>query len=84
MTERNDCRTGHHGVWITADGRIRVHLQADGRFDELHGDRAHHGTWRAEGNRIHFHDPDTGYRTTGEFRDGVLYADRCEFLKAAG
>ena len=75
--------TEYEGVWITGDRRIRVHLKADGSFDEVRGDspRAYHGTYRVEGTRIHFHDPATDYRTTGELRDGVMYADHCEFRR---
>ena len=34
-----------------------------------------------EGTRIHFHDPHTGYRATGELRDGVMHAAGCEFRR---
>lgn len=72
------------GIWTTADGRIRVDLKSDGRFEEVRSDdkRTFHGTYRIEGARIHFHDPATGYQTTGEFCDGVMRADGCEFRRA--
>lgn len=71
------------GFWVTADGRMRVQLRADGRFDEVRAGsaRTFHGTWRLDGARIHFRDPATGYEATGELRDGVLYADGCEFRR---
>jgi hypothetical protein len=72
------------GVWLSSDGRMRVQLNADGTFDELRGDsgRTFHGVWRSDGHRVHFRDPTTGYEATGELRDGILYADGCEFRKA--
>jgi hypothetical protein len=75
--------SSRHGRWVTADGRIRVDLKPDGRFDELRTDtrRTHHGTYRIDGDTIHFHDPLTGYEAIGEFRDGVMHADRCEFRR---
>lgn len=71
------------GVWITPDGRFRVKLRPDGQFDEERTDRpgVHHGRYRIEGTRIHFHDPATGYRATGELRDGVMRAAGCEFRR---
>ncbi len=71
------------GTWTTADGRMRVRLDPDGRFHEVRGDsaRTHHGTYRVDGCRIHFHDPTTGYEAVGELRDGVMHADGCEFRK---
>jgi putative ligand-binding protein with streptavidin-like fold len=71
------------GPWITTDGRMRVELRADGSFAESRtgSERTYHGTYRVEGSRIHFHDPSTGYQATGEFRDGTMYADGCEFRR---
>jgi hypothetical protein len=71
------------GFWVTADGRMRVHLRPDGQFDETRSDsaRTFHGTWRIDGARIHFRDPTTGYEAVGELRDDVLYADGCEFRR---
>ena len=73
------------GVWISADGRMRVHLKPDGTFDELRTDsgRTFHGTWECDGSRIRFRDPATGYEAQGELRDGVLDADGCEFRRAS-
>jgi len=81
MTEKGDDRCG---VWATADGRFRVELRADGRFVEHRSDRAqsHGGTYRWDGCRIQFHDPVTGYRAIGEYRDGMLYAEGCEFRRS--
>ena len=80
MTEQADFAAG---VWVSMDGRMRVDMQADGRFDEARSDsvRHFHGTWRIDGARIHFHDPVTGYEASGELREGVLYADGCEFRR---
>ena len=71
------------GVWLSADGRMRVRLNADGTFDEVRIDsgRAFRGVWSRDGHRVHFRDPATGYEATGEFRDGVLHADGTEFRK---
>jgi hypothetical protein len=81
MTANHD---PHIGTWTSADGRMQVRLDPDGQFHELRSDRAKTfgGTYRIDGCRIHFHDPSTGYRATGEFRDGVMHADGCEFRKA--
>jgi hypothetical protein len=72
------------GEWLSADGRMRVRLDADGTFDELRADsgRRFHGLWRSDGLHVHFRDPATGYETIGELRDGVLYADGVAFRKA--
>jgi len=69
------------GIWLSTDGRMRVHLKPDGTFDELRTQdaRTFHGVWESDGLRISFRDPTTGYEATGEVRDGVLYADGCEF-----
>jgi len=62
---------------------MRVRLHSDGRFDEsrVGSTRTYHGTYRVDGGRIHFHDPATGYQATGEFRDGMMYADGVEFRR---
>jgi hypothetical protein len=72
------------GTWISSDARMRVQLHRDGRFEESRAGsaRTYHGTYRVEGERIHFHDQKTGYRATGQFRDGVMYADGVEFRRA--
>jgi hypothetical protein len=74
------------GLWLSADGRMRVDLKADGTFDEARAGsaRTFHGLWRNDGSRVHFRDPTTGYEATGELRDGVLHADGVELRKAAG
>ena len=71
------------GIWISSDARMRVGLKADGTFDEVRTDsgRTFHGVWDRDGARIRFRDPATGYEAIGELRDGVLYADGCEFRK---
>ena len=81
MTDTSDPLAG---TWISTDGRLRVQLGADGTFDEVRTDstRTFHGVWRSDGARVHFRDPATGYEATGELREGVLYADGCEFRKA--
>ena len=72
------------GTWISTDGRMRVQLNADGTFDEVRtgSTRTFHGVWQSDGAHIHFRDPTTGYAAVGEVRDGVLYADGCEFRRA--
>ncbi len=72
------------GAWFSADGRMRVRLDPDGSFEELRIDtgRTYRGTYRVDGARIHFRDPNTGYEGSGEFRDdGVMYADGVEFRR---
>lgn len=71
------------GAWISIDGRMRVYLHADGRFDEsrVGSARTYHGTYRIEDGRIDFHDPTTGYHAAGEFRDGIMYADGVAFRR---
>jgi hypothetical protein len=73
------------GLWVSTDGRMRVHLKRDGTFDEVRTDsaRTFHGLWRREGTNVHFRDPTTGYEAIGELRGDVLYADRTEFRKEA-
>jgi hypothetical protein len=79
----NDTNAPCTGRWISADGRMRVNLNADGTFDEVRTDRARtfHGTYRIDGARIHFRDPATGYEATGELRDDALFADGVEFRR---
>ncbi len=62
------------GMWVTADGRIRQELLANGRYDEARGARksAYQGRYEVKGNRIEYWD-DTGFTADGEFRDDVLY-----------
>jgi putative ligand-binding protein with streptavidin-like fold len=62
------------GMWITADGQIRHHLLANGRYDEARGTResAYQGSYAVTGNHIDYRD-DTGFTADGEFRNGILY-----------
>jgi hypothetical protein len=71
------------GAWIATDGRMRVRLHPDGRFDESRtgSPRTYHGTYRVDGTLIHFRDPTTGYEAIGEFRGGTMYADGVEFRR---
>lgn len=56
------------GMWVTADGRIRHELLADGRYDEARNGRAHayRGRYRITGTHIDYVD-DTGFTADGEF-----------------
>jgi len=71
------------GTWISTDGRMRVQLNADGTFDEVRAgsSRRFHGVWHSDGAHVHFRDPATGYAAVGELREGVLFADGCEFRR---
>jgi hypothetical protein len=62
------------GMWVTADGRIRHELLANGRYDEARGTResAYQGRYEVTGNHIEYWD-DTGFTADGEFIDGILY-----------
>ncbi|MGX9921113.1 Atu4866 domain-containing protein [Streptomyces sp. NPDC002248] len=62
------------GMWVTADGRIRQELLADGHYDEARGTRrsAYTGSYTVTGAHIEYVD-DTGFTATGDVRDGVLY-----------
>ena len=62
------------GMWVTADGRVRHHLLANGRYDEARGNResAYQGRYEVRGNHIDYWD-DTGFTADGEFIDGVLH-----------
>ena len=61
-------------MWVTADGRIRHALLANGRYDEARGTResAYQGRYQVVGRNINYWD-DTGFTADGEFIDGVLY-----------
>jgi len=61
------------GMWVTADGHIRLELRADGRYDEARGMRksAYTGRYSVRGNDLHFVD-DSGFTATGRAIDGVL------------
>lgn len=62
------------GMWVTADGRIRQELLADGRYEEARDGRekAYTGRYAVDGNHIEYVD-DTGFTATGDIRGGVLY-----------
>ncbi|MFJ3219631.1 Atu4866 domain-containing protein [Kitasatospora sp. NPDC086801] len=62
------------GMWVTADGRIRQELRADGRYDEARDDRrsAYTGRYTVTGRHLDYVD-DSGFTATGDIRDGVLY-----------
>ena len=62
------------GMWVTADGRIRQELRADGRYDEARDGRqsAYTGSYTVDGAHLEYVD-DTGFTATGDVRDGVLY-----------
>lgn len=62
------------GLWVTADGRIRHELRADGRYVEARGDReaAYVGSYEVDGDHIDYRD-DTGFTADGDFRDDVLH-----------
>ena len=56
------------GMWVTADGRIRQELLANGRYDEARGKRssAYRGRYEVRGSRIDYWD-DTGFTADGTF-----------------
>ena len=62
------------GMWVTADGRIRHELLANGRYVEARGNReaAYQGAYTITGDHIDYID-DTGFTADGDFVDGVLY-----------
>ncbi|QWS33529.1 SDR family NAD(P)-dependent oxidoreductase [Curtobacterium aetherium] len=62
------------GLWVTADGRIRHELRADGRYVEARGDReaAYVGRYEVSGDHVDYVD-DTGFTADGDFRDDVLH-----------
>ncbi|MFB4281672.1 MULTISPECIES: Atu4866 domain-containing protein [unclassified Nonomuraea] len=62
------------GMWVTADGRIRQELRADGRYEEERDGRprAYTGRYTVTGNHLDYFD-DAGFTATGDVRDGVLY-----------
>lgn len=64
----------HLGLWVTADGRVRHELRADGRYVEARGDReaAYVGSYEVTGDHIEYVD-DTGFTADGDFRDDVLH-----------
>ncbi len=56
------------GMWVTADGRIRQELLANGRYDEARGARqsAYQGRYEVRGTHIDYWD-DTGFTADGTF-----------------
>ena len=56
------------GLWVTADGRIRHELLANGRYDEMRDGwpRAYQGSYRIIGTHIDYRD-DTGFTADGTF-----------------
>lgn len=58
------------GMWVTADGRIRHELLANGRYDEARGHKesAYQGRYQVQGNKIDYWD-DTGFTADGVFVD---------------
>jgi ketosteroid isomerase-like protein len=58
------------GMWVTADGRIRQQLLANGRYDEARGHKesAYQGRYEVKGNQIDYWD-DTGFTADGVFVD---------------
>lgn len=58
------------GMWVTADGRIRQELLANGRYDEARGNKAsaYQGRYEVKGNQIDYWD-DTGFTADGVFVD---------------
>lgn len=61
------------GMWVTANGFIRLELLADGRYDEARGQRrsAYRGRYEMRGPQLIFFD-DSGFTATGTVTDGVL------------
>ena len=61
------------GMWVTANGFIRLELMADGRYDEARGQRrsAYRGRYEVRGPQLVFFD-DSGFTATGLIADGVL------------
>ncbi|XRQ08627.1 Atu4866 domain-containing protein [Actinomadura welshii] len=62
------------GMWVTADGRIRQELLANGRYEEERDgrERAYTGRYTVTGTHLDYYD-DLGFTATGDVRDGVLY-----------
>ena len=71
------------GMWVTADGHIRLELLPNGRYDEARGARksAYTGRYRViDGATLHFAD-DSGFTATGAIADGVLSVGPDRFRK---
>lgn len=76
IAEETEMHTSHPyvGLWVTADGRIRHELLANGRYVEARGtrERAYQGRYEVTGTHIEYWD-DTGFTADGDFIDDVLH-----------
>lgn len=72
------------GMWVTADGRIRQELRADGRYDEARDGRAsaYSGAYTVTGTHLEYLD-DTGFTATGDVRGGVLFHEHLVLRREA-
>ncbi|MBN8943646.1 MAG: Atu4866 domain-containing protein [Rhizobiales bacterium] len=70
------------GMWVTANGFIRLELLPDGRYDEARGARrsAYRGRYEVRGPRLHFID-DSGFTATGVITGGVLSVGGDDFRR---
>ncbi|MGL4288708.1 MAG: Atu4866 domain-containing protein [Phreatobacter sp.] len=70
------------GMWVTANGFIRLELLANGRYDEARGQRrsAYRGRYELRGPQLHFVD-DSGFTATGIITDGVLSVGGDDFRR---
>ncbi|QCI66181.1 Atu4866 domain-containing protein [Phreatobacter stygius] len=70
------------GMWVTANGFIRLELLADGRYDEARGQRrsAYRGRYEVRGPQLHFVD-DSGFTASGIISNGVLSVGGDEFRR---
>jgi hypothetical protein len=61
------------GMWVTADGQIRLELLAGGRYDEARGSQrsAYTGAYTLRDGSLRFAD-DSGFTAVGTIIDGVL------------
>lgn len=73
----------HLGMWVTADGYIRLKLFPDGRYYETHGNGENSSTGRYEisGKHIKYWD-DNGVTAAGDFSgNGKLYHEGHVFYR---
>ena len=77
--------TGYVGVWVSADGAVRLDLRADGTYGStVEGRRkAASGTYRVTDGVLHLHD-DAGLRTTVARLDGALVMAGHQLFPAEG
>jgi Agrobacterium tumefaciens protein Atu4866 len=63
----------HTGMWLSADGDVRLTLKSDGTYERsITGrHRAAHGTYRVDGAMVLLRD-DSGLRTAVTVADGAL------------